>query len=83
MLWQIERRQAKRRIANEPGCLIFADGRRLDCIVIDVSTTGAKLLFQGACILPNRFDLTIGVRKAGGVRLVWRSGAQVGVEFAA
>ena len=70
MLWQIERRQARRRIANEPGCLIFDDGRRLDCIVVDVSDTGAKLSFQTPCILPDRFDLTIGVRRAGSVRLV-------------
>jgi hypothetical protein len=81
MLWQIEQRQAKRRIANEPGCLTFSDGRRLDCIVVDVSDTGAKLRFQGPCILPNRFALTIGVRKAGNVRLVWRLNAHVGVAF--
>lgn len=81
MLWQIERRQAKRRIVNEPGCVSFEDGRRLDCTVADVSATGARIVFHGACMLPNRFNLTIGVRKAGEVRLAWREGEQVGVEF--
>ncbi|GEP07883.1 PilZ domain-containing protein [Methylobacterium oxalidis] len=76
-----ERRRSVRTIANVPGTATFANGRQVSCTVVDQSDTGAKLAFSAIGLLPERFELSFGVRKARPVSVVWRRGSEVGVTF--
>ncbi|AWN40582.1 PilZ domain-containing protein [Methylobacterium durans] len=76
-----ERRRSVRTTANLPGTATFTSGRQVACTVVDHSDTGAKLAFTSIGLLPERFELTFGVRKARTVSVVWRRGAEVGVAF--
>ena len=50
------------------------------CKVLDISHGGARLIVQGASILPDTFVMCMATskRRAG---VMWRSGQEVGVEF--
>ena len=50
------------------------------CKVLDISHGGARLIVQGASILPDAFVMCMATskRRAG---VMWRSGQEVGVEF--
>jgi hypothetical protein len=53
------------------------------CAIADISETGARLVLQSECELPDRFVLLLtrnGVAKRF-CRVVWRDGASIGVEF--
>ena len=53
-----------------------------DCLITDMSKTGAKLFAEGVEV-PDRFSLLIagaqGIRRD--CRVVWRLGSEIGVEF--
>ena len=54
----------------------------LDCLIRNLSDTGAKLIVSEAIALPDRFDLFIpqkSVTRRG--RIVWRRGEEMGVRF--
>ena len=54
----------------------------LDCLIRNLSDTGAKLIVSAAIALPDRFDLFIpqkSVTRRG--RIVWRRGEEMGVRF--
>jgi hypothetical protein len=54
-----------------------------DCLVRNLSESGAKLVFSGATMIPNEFDLTL--RESGEtrrVRIVWRKDLHAGVALA-
>ncbi len=76
-----ERRRSVRTTANMAGTVTFANGRQVACTVVDQSETGAKLAFGAIGLLPDRFQLAFGVRKARVVTVVWRRGSEVGVAF--
>ena len=50
------------------------------CKVLDISHGGARLMVQGASILPDAFVMCMATSKRH-ARLMWRSGQEVGVEF--
>ncbi len=50
------------------------------CKVLDISHGGAKLMIQGASILPDTFVMCMATSKRH-ARVMWRSGQEVGVEF--
>jgi len=53
-----------------------------DCIVRDISTTGARLTLISTADVPDRFDLTLGAaRTKRACRVVWRTTVELGVEF--
>src|SRR3954447_10484428 len=55
----------------------------VDCLIRDVSETGAKLIISAPVPLPDRFDLIIpqkGVTRR--VRVAWRRATEIGVRFA-
>ncbi|WP_425374951.1 PilZ domain-containing protein [Methylobacterium segetis] len=76
-----ERRRSARTVANVPGTATFTNGRQVACTVVDQSETGAKLAFASIGLLPERFELAFGLRKARSVSVVWRRGSEVGVAF--
>ena len=52
------------------------------CIVKDLSSNGAKLAFEGAISLPDKFTLAIeGYAAPTPARLVWHEDTEAGVEF--
>jgi hypothetical protein len=76
----IERRKFQRgrtylggRIAYDKPCTTD------DCLVRNLSEDGAKLVFSGATMIPNEFELTL--RESGEmrrVRIVWRRDVEAG-----
>lgn len=76
-----DRRRAERRTVQSPGMIRYGNGREQGCVVVNVSDTGAKLAVINCGLLPERFDLVCGIRRARPVKLVWRNGAELGVAF--
>jgi hypothetical protein len=56
----------------------------MDCLVRNITERGAKLAVPDTVTIPSEFDLSIPHR---GIdvqsRMIWRSAAEIGVEFAA
>ena len=62
--------------------VITAPGLRADCVVRDLSSTGAKLAVSWSIKLPPDFDVTLlKINSVRHVRLKWRDGNFAGVEF--
>ncbi len=79
----VERRSIKRQAAALYGRLAYGPELELaECVVRDVTTTGAMLIVRPNTKTPETFDLLIGT---GGpmrpCRLVWRQGLNAGVRF--
>lgn len=78
-----DRRRSDRRAVEAPGVIHLDNGRRRECRVVNLSETGAKLIVEAGLMLPGRFALALGIRRARPVRVAWRSGAELGVAFEA
>jgi uncharacterized protein YceH (UPF0502 family) len=53
-----------------------------DCVIKNISTTGAKLVFADTFSIPSEFELHIPQRgRSYRARLVWRDSESMGVEF--
>jgi hypothetical protein len=65
------------------GRVVFNGGQSsLECLIRDMSTTGARLELSGSVTLPDRFDLYLPHRdETCKVHLQWRRGGQIGVAF--
>jgi hypothetical protein len=79
-----ERRQSTRQKSLLRGCIYF--NNRLsstDCLIRDISTTGARLIFSEAVSIPDKIDLYIAQKEQTLCAYVqWRRGDEVGVAFA-
>ncbi|GJD96982.1 hypothetical protein OCOJLMKI_4210 [Methylobacterium iners] len=65
------------RAALEDGSAVL-----VDCIVEDLSPTGARVVFSADVSIPGYFDLVIGpARRSHRVRTVWRQANMAGVMF--
>lgn len=54
----------------------------MDCVVRNISTGGAMLLFTDAVDLPETFELEISQRqRTYAARVMWRHGKRIGVAF--
>jgi hypothetical protein len=76
-----ERRKDRRNIINRTATF-QADVGALprDCMIIDVSRGGARLLIDGADV-PDRFHLLIEQNEHRECRVVWRLGGEIGIAF--
>jgi hypothetical protein len=65
------------------GRVVFNGGQNsLDCLIRDMSSTGARLEFSASVTLPDRFDLYLPHRdETCKVHIQWRRGTQIGVAF--
>jgi hypothetical protein len=55
----------------------------VDCLVLDVSESGANVLAVNGGALPDTFELQIDMRsRMGQAEVAWRDGASVGVRLA-
>jgi|tagenome__1003787_1003787.scaffolds.fasta_scaffold20097174_2 hypothetical protein len=80
-----QRREANRIRTLKGGTIVFNNGNSvLNCVIRDVSATGARLQVDGGAILPDQFLLVTGPweqRQERAVRVVWRARGQLGVVF--
>ena len=54
----------------------------VDCVIRDLSATGAKLLFSRDIIMPSVIDLHIpGKKQVMRAQVQWRNGDEMGVSF--
>jgi hypothetical protein len=63
---------------------VLLDGSSLPrpCAIADISETGARIMLESECELPERFILLLTPGEARRhCRLVWRDGLAAGVEF--
>jgi hypothetical protein len=79
-----ERRRAVRQDMRWKGLIIDSAGAIVSqCMMVNVSATGAKLVFLDATEVPDRFVLLLA--KNGGVRrhceVTWRAKKTLGVQF--
>ena len=80
-----ERRKGKRRVLGYGAVVVSFDGAlKRDCIINDISVSGAKLQVQAPKDLPEEFVLLLSERGGGARRrckIAWRSAQEVGVRF--
>ncbi len=78
-----EQRSAVRQRCLLQGRLAFNLGSStLDCMVRNISKTGARLVFNDPVALPHEFELRIEAQGAiHKARLVWSNGSAAGVRF--
>ena len=80
---QADRRRAARKRTLKQGQIIFRDGQCvLDCAVLDISETGAKLKPSDVLLCPAEFLLRVKFGPTRACEVVWQSGGVLGVAFA-
>lgn len=73
------RRAVRTRVWADPG----GTAPVVDCMILDVSEDGAKIMGLNGAELPDTFRLQIDTAKAvGEAQVVWRKGGAVGVRLA-
>lgn len=78
-----ERRQSERQRSFLRGCVYFNRRRNaFDCLIRDISTTGARIIFSDTVSVPDVVDLYI-PQKEQTVRahVQWRRGDEIGLAF--
>jgi hypothetical protein len=66
------------------GARIIFNGRNstIDCLIRNISPTGARLLLDDNVVIPNEFELQIPKQdRSFQARLAWRRGGEFGVQF--
>jgi len=78
-----ENRKATRRTVRYGAWFALADGTLSDCVLFDISATGARFMLHDSALVPEKFVLVLSLN--GAVRrscqVVWRNPQQVGVKF--
>jgi len=78
-----ERRQRSRAMSSQPAAISWAGARRINCVVRNFSSTGARLEGALPAMLPQTFDLVFDDERSKlSCRVKWRRQDAVGVEFA-
>ena len=82
---RLEKRLAPRRNTFIAASLVYNGGRsRTDCIIRNLSESGAKLEVKGSVAsIPNTFDLIAPGHRPHPCRVVWRPLKELGVQFQA
>lgn len=76
------RRTAARRRTLKQGKVVLSNWAVIDCVIRDLSETGARLEFSALTELPNEFRLLIiAANQLVPVELAWRRGLAAGVHF--
>src|SRR5258708_39630643 len=79
------RRKPRRNFHYNASVLLDGTSSPQPCAIADISETGARIMLEKECALPERFILLLsrGGEARRHCRLVWRSGLSAGVEFPA
>ena len=79
---RLEKRLAPRRNTMIVATLVFNGGQtRIDCLIRNLSETGAKLEVATVRSIPDTFELMAPGHRPHGCQVVWRSLKEMGVEF--
>jgi hypothetical protein len=79
-----EKRRSHRRPLKYPARIDVGDGSPLrDCVLSDVSESGARVIVNKPEDVPEQFILLVGTLGAAPrqCRVVWRDGTELGLEF--
>ncbi len=77
-----ERRSSQRQRTLKGGRIVFNGGRStIECVVRNLSETGAKLKVNSILGIPDGFELLLSDGSRQRCRLVWRSMTEIGVAF--
>jgi len=78
-----ERRRATRQKSFLRGCIYFNNRRSaLDCLIRDISASGARLIFSDTVTVPDVVDLYIPQKEQTlRAQVHWRHGDEIGVAF--
>jgi hypothetical protein len=77
------RKKPRRHFHYNARILIDEKGTTVQCSISDISETGARVTLESDCPLPERFMLLLTQTGAARrrCRVVWRTGATIGIEF--
>ena len=76
------RRRHKRDRVLKEGQIVFHHGQcTVNCAVVDISASGARVRVDTALGLPEHFELRLYRGPAYTCRVVWNQGNTLGVEF--
>ena len=76
------RRSPRRRVLKRGKALLHNHTTLFDCTIRDQSIGGARLIMAHAISLPREFKLfNVSDNETRDVRVVWRHGDEVGVEY--
>jgi len=80
-----ERRKSTRQKSFLRGCIYFNNRRSAtDCLIRDISSTGARLIFSDTVSIPDLVELYIPQKEQTlRARVQWRHGDEVGIAFGA
>jgi hypothetical protein len=78
-----DKRTSKRRSVRYSAWLTLADGALAECVLSDISETGARVVLQSAAAVPDVFILMLSANGSArrACRVVWRNPQQIGVKF--
>ena len=79
-----EKRRSKRKALKYPARIDAGDGTAFrECMLCDVSESGARVLLKVRENVPERFTLLLGTEGAAPrlCEVVWRDGAELGLRF--
>jgi hypothetical protein len=66
----------------KPGTIGFNGAGSIDCLVCNVSHSGAAIAIKGNICIPESFDLVVGSEQLSrSCRVVWRKYQRLGVRF--
>ena len=77
-----ESRRASRLHVSKAGTIKFVGGGTVDCVVLNLSSTGASLKVSNPAGIPERFILVVpgdGLHRS--CSIVWRKEHRIGVTF--
>lgn len=78
----LEKRIAPRRNTTIPAVIVFNAGQsRMECVIRNLSDTGAKLEVSSVKAIPQTFDLMVPRHRPQSCRVAWRSIRELGIEF--
>jgi hypothetical protein len=77
-----EKRQVQRQRALKGGSIGFGGGARIDCVIRNLSETGAALDVQSPIGIPDDFTLFVNQEETKrSCHVAWRSTNRIGVRF--
>lgn len=80
--WLFERRKKPRyEVSGNVKILLSNSSYQMNCAVIEMSDSGARLCPTDADLLPNEFELLIAPGKKIKCEAIHRSGSEIGVRF--
>jgi methyl-accepting chemotaxis protein len=78
----LERRKTARYAISKNAKILYRGGAcQMNCAIVEISNTGARLHPKDAGLLPNEFDLIISPTQRTKCEAIHRSAMEIGVRF--